>query len=109
MFAHSMLYWVGLYDGLLRSPACEDTKSKRPRCAADHRTHRFICPKHTQEPHGAWDRDVVSVEQVEEIVALGAVRDVLAKLRQRHVGICQVGEPSLTFGVIQRNSGRQAE
>ena len=63
-FAHSMLYCVGLYVGLLRNPAYSKDVTDVPRAAND-RTHGVIRTKDTQKPHSTRNRDIVGMQQVE--------------------------------------------
>ena len=63
-------------------------------------TGHLICAKNAEEPNRARDRNGVGVEQIEQVLALGAVRDTFSELVERHGGICEVREPGLPLCVV---------
>jgi hypothetical protein len=72
-------------------------------------TYDFVGAKYAQEPHCPRNCHVIRLEQIQQIVTFGAVRDTLAKLLKRNVRVGEVSEPGLTFGIVQGDAGRHSE
>ena len=62
-----------------------------------------------QEPDGARDCDLVSVEKLEEVVSFWPVGDAFAELCEGDVGVRQIREPGLPLRLVQSHSRGHAE
>lgn len=60
----------------------------------------LVRAERAQEPNGARDRYLVGVQELEEVVSFGPMRDAFAQLCEGDVGIRQIREPGLPLRLV---------